>query len=101
MRMKAKPHFRSLPCERTFYLGILPDGYVRACPCRFGRKGVHDELIVGNILETDLEDIWCGEEIRGIRRSFVENELPEVCRSCNDYVYPSLKQYARSGEQRT
>jgi len=93
MYMKPDPHIRSLPCERTFYLGILPDGYVRACPCRFGRKGTHDELIVGNIAENSLEQIWAGRKMREIRESFLENELPEVCGNCNDYTYPSLKQY--------
>jgi radical SAM protein with 4Fe4S-binding SPASM domain len=93
MCMKADPRIKSLPCERTFYLEILPDGCVRACPCRFGRKGTHDELIVGNIAETNLEEIWAGEKMREIREGFLENELPEVCSSCNDYTYPSLKQY--------
>jgi radical SAM protein with 4Fe4S-binding SPASM domain len=94
MYLKPYPHIKSLPCERTFYLGILPDGYVRACPCRFGRKGTHDELIVGNINETSLEAIWAGKRMREIRERFLENDLPEVCSNCNDYTYPSLKKSA-------
>jgi len=90
MHMRVNPHFRLMPCEKTFHLGVLPNGDVRACHARFTSKGPHDELVIGNIKETSLKDIWWGPKIREIRRRFERGNLPTPCRKCNEYWFASL-----------
>lgn len=75
---------RLRPCDRTFQVAVLVNGDLRACDCRFGEKGRHDELVFGNIRENSLSQLWQGERLNRIRRSFKGRGLP-VCRGCNDY----------------
>lgn len=78
--------FRSRPCVETFSLAILPDGAVRVCGCRFGREGIKDSLVIGNINDKSLMELWNSKKIKEIRRMFTRSTLPQVCRDCLAYT---------------
>jgi len=73
------------PCERMFNAVILPDGDVRICDCQIGKKGKHDELVIGNIKKTSLIDIWNSLYVKQIRRNLRSTRQPEVCKNCGFY----------------
>lgn len=76
---------RLRPCTRTYQPAILVNGDVRACDCRYGEMGKHDELVLGNVLNSSLSELWRGSRIREIRESFPRFCQPSVCRKCNVY----------------
>ena len=78
-------HVRRKPCNRMFEVAVLVNGDLRACDCRFGAKGKHDELVFGNITQTSLAEAWNGEKLRQLRRSFGRKEGAQVCHACNVY----------------
>jgi len=73
------------PC-RVFYkaLRICYDGKVGLCQCRDYER----ELIVGDINQESLFDIWHGEKARKIRTDWrKKNIIPPICKRCSHYVY--------------
>ncbi len=84
MRFKRIPRATSVPCKKTFDAAILFDGSIRLCACRI-KETEFDDLVIGNIKENSLEEIFHGEKARNIRKNFVENNLPEVCKKCSLY----------------
>jgi len=56
---------------------IRADGSV--VPCCFD---LTSELVIGNINEQGLEDIWNGERFRRLRRAFNAGIYPKVCANC-------------------
>ncbi len=67
---------------------VMYDGKVRASSCRFNGREIaegRDALAVGDIRENTLEEIWSGEAIRNLRRSFGTGAAPEVCTACTMY----------------
>jgi MoaA/NifB/PqqE/SkfB family radical SAM enzyme len=87
MGLAQAPRLKRRPCMWTFNLMVMYDGLVRACSCRFtGSERVStDGLLVGDLRQQSLAEIWRGEAIRKLRRSFVNGALHEVCRSCTMY----------------
>src|SRR5256885_13218099 len=87
MSLAQAPRLKRRPCMWTFNLMVMYDGLVRACSCRFtGSESVGtDGLLVGNLREQTLAEVWKGNAIRALRRNFVQGTLPEVCRSCTMY----------------
>ena len=88
MQLSRPPRFKFRPCQWTFKMMVMYDGKVRACSCRFTgqeRAGQDDGLLVGDLREQSLEQIWQGDRIKALRRSFPANSLPAVCRSCTMY----------------
>jgi len=87
MGLAQAPRLKRRPCMWTFNLMVMYDGLVRACSCRFtGTENVGtDGLLVGNLREQTLAQVWQGNAIRTLRRNFVQGTLPEVCRSCTMY----------------
>jgi len=81
---------RRVPCGTLFHPYILRDGSVRACGCRFSERGKYDELVLGNVKNNTLGELWHGEKIREIRRSFVDFNPPDVCKKCTSYT-PGVK----------
>jgi MoaA/NifB/PqqE/SkfB family radical SAM enzyme len=87
MGLAQAPRLKKRPCVWTFNLMVMYDGLVRACSCRFtGTERVGtDGLLVGNLKDQTLEEIWKGNAIRALHRSFGSGALHEVCRSCTMY----------------
>ncbi|MDP6494697.1 MAG: radical SAM protein [Dehalococcoidia bacterium] len=88
MDLALAPLIRWKPCCWTFSPMVLWDGRVRACASRFaatkGKDG-DDGLLMGNLAESRLEDIWHGAEFKDLRRRFLAGDLPLVCRKCTMY----------------
>ncbi|HWX18509.1 MAG TPA: radical SAM protein [Candidatus Binatia bacterium] len=87
MGLAQPPRLKRRPCLWTFNLMVMYDGLVRACSCRFtGSERVGtDGLLVGNLKEQTLAEIWKGDAIRALHRTFEAGNLREVCRSCTMY----------------
>jgi len=60
---------------------VLADGRVNACGCR----DVDAELIVGNVKEEPLADIWAGEPITELIERHEQGDYPDVCLRCTYY----------------
>lgn len=58
-------------------LHVLWDGRVAACPCNY-----EGDLIVGDVWESPLLDIWRGEGFRALRSAHREKRFPGRCSSC-------------------
>ena len=78
------PADKSRPCDQTFSLTVLYDGRVRACGCRFN-NAEEDPLIIGNLKDQTLTEIWNGEKLKEVRRSFPEGKLGSLCQACVTY----------------
>ena len=69
----------SKPCS-LFYKGliILANGDVGACWCR----DLEGMLIVGNIYQNTLEEIWQGDKMNKLREGWWSGQIPEICKNC-------------------
>jgi MoaA/NifB/PqqE/SkfB family radical SAM enzyme len=87
MGMAQAPKLKRRPCVWTFNLMVMYDGLVRACSCRFtGTERVStDGLLVGDLRNQTLAEIWKGDAIKALHRSFESGKLHDVCRSCTMY----------------
>ena len=68
------PHFCSMASN---YVKIEPNGEVYPC-CR-GPK----ELLMGNVNERSMAEIWNGDKYREFRRRMNAKDYPEVCSTCD------------------
>lgn len=68
---------------------ILANGKVNACASR----DVEAELIVGDLKESNLSEVWTGQGIEEIIERQERGDFPDVCKRCTCYisVYNSLK----------
>lgn len=70
-------------CSKCFTYGyVFVGGDVRICPW--------NEIVIGNLLENTLEEIWHGEQVEKIREAFMRGELlgchEDICPDCiNDW----------------
>jgi radical SAM protein with 4Fe4S-binding SPASM domain len=70
-------------CELLFTKPvILADGRVNACACR----DVEAELIVGNVNDKPLKEIWAGREITELIERHERGDYPDVCKRCTYFV---------------
>jgi MoaA/NifB/PqqE/SkfB family radical SAM enzyme len=71
------------PCF-VYYMSpaITSDGSVTACGCMNAEAR---EPIIGDIKNTHLQDIWCGEPLRRFIASFGTDALPDICANCTSY----------------
>ncbi len=86
MELASIPKYKLHPCSRTFSCMVMWDGYVRGCSCRFSNFDDEDNLIIGNLKDIDLKNIWFGDKVKQLRRSFVNNKLCITCRNCTMYT---------------
>ncbi len=84
MTVAEPPADKSRPCDQTFSLTVLYDGRVRACGCRFN-NAEEDPLIVGDLKDQSLREIWHGDKLKQVRRSFPEGNLSSLCQACATY----------------
>jgi MoaA/NifB/PqqE/SkfB family radical SAM enzyme len=85
MRVRKARGRKNKPCKMMLWSPmIFADGNVGACTCRdpYGAS----VLRLGNILETDLRDMWYGTQRRSLFSRFLEGSLPGICRSCTWYA---------------
>lgn len=82
LKPRTMPYKRGA-CELLFTKPVvLANGDVNACACR----DVEAELVVGNVKETPLAEIWAGEAIDGLIARHEEGDYPDVCRRCTYFV---------------
>jgi hypothetical protein len=77
---------------------VLPDGTVMACSCVAAMDAAAD-LGIGNILQSDLLEMWRGRRLQEVRGSFGTSSLNQTCAGCD--MYRDLEFYrTREGRQR-
>ena len=86
-------------CELLFTKPVvLANGDVNACACR----DVEAELVVGNVKEAPLSEIWPGAAIDELIERHERGDYPDVCKRCTYFVsvYNSRKSrtFARDGQ---
>lgn len=84
MKMRRIPKNKTIPCKFLFEPTVLFDGSLRMCACRMN-KTEFDDLVVGNINQTSLDELFHGEKANRIRDSFAEQNIPSICRDCSLY----------------
>jgi radical SAM protein with 4Fe4S-binding SPASM domain len=75
------------PCRMLFSgLTVHSSGLVDACRCHnFNRMG---DLIVGDIKESGLYEMWNGARLESLRRNWKrKNMIPDACQTCRAYLY--------------
>ncbi len=50
------------------------------------KESMLDDLVIGNIEEAGLEELWDAERRKAIVRRFVAGDLPVACQNCTLYV---------------
>lgn len=73
--LRSKKNKCPWPWERTF---IAANGDVVPC-CVIADS---DTAKMGNVFETNLEDIWNAEPYRELRQRIRDHDLPEYCKNC-------------------
>jgi radical SAM protein with 4Fe4S-binding SPASM domain len=75
------------PCMLLYRtLTIFSNGDISPCGCR-NFESTRD-LVLGNISTTSLSEIWNGERLAELRRSWrIKNKIPVSCTSCRHYLY--------------
>lgn len=84
MRLRRNPRMRRLPCANFQKATVLPDGSLRLCGCRC-KQTLHDELVVGNLVEQSVAQIKAGEKFAALMARYAQGDFPEVCRTCTLY----------------
>lgn len=86
MKLGPKPIIQRRLCHRMYTLGILYDGVVRLCNCRYkGGNITKDGLYLGNLNEKNLKEILESHLTKQIRENF-SAEKPPVCKNCQFYI---------------
>lgn len=62
---------------------VFSNGDLGLCGCR--DVEAKSELVVGNIRDKHLRDIWASAEVMDLRRRFSTPDKPDICRSCTMY----------------
>lgn len=71
------------PCEISYTKPLISvNGDFKLCDCR----DALDELIVGNVFESSIKEIWNGDKIKQMRyRFYSDKTIPNVCSKCEYY----------------
>lgn len=89
-----KVHNMSEPCVELYNgMIIFANGDVGVCR----RRDLDAKLVIGNIRECSLKDMWGGERLHTIRERWVKGILPRVCRRC--YCYAPLSRLLAHGRR--
>lgn len=89
MKLRRAPKVKRMPCIKTFDLMILPDGKARLCACRIVDT-IFDELVVGDIHNESLREIFYGKRATALHEAFANGKLPPVCKTCTLYAPASI-----------
>ena len=70
------------PCYQLYDgLIIFQNGDVGPCWCR----DYNAKLIVGNVNDESLEEIWKGKKLRRMRNNWKNGKIPSICINCENY----------------
>lgn len=73
------------PCRNIFKdLAVLPEGQVRVCSCQYMVTNI-DELVIGDLRENTLEDIFFGPRHLQLIKDQAEGRWSPVCANCSIY----------------
>lgn len=98
MKMKPMPK-KSKTCANLYHGPmILSDGTVMACINVAAMDGMED-LGIGNILDSDLADIWEGHRLKKIRDGFGKSTLNPTCSNCDAYKIPEIYRTSEGRER--
>lgn len=84
-RVRIGARLKLYPCTYLFDWSVLPGGEVRLCGCSM-KETMLDELVIGNVHEAGLSEIWDSERRKSIVERFVAGDLPTACQNCTLYV---------------
>lgn len=100
MKLRRNRAVKREPCIRTFDAMVLFDGSVRLCACRL-KQTEFDGLVVGNIHQNTLGEIFYGEQAKAVRASFGQRDYVDVCQQCSFYI-PATRSWIerRVGERK-
>lgn len=75
------------PCSILYTrMMVFSNGKVSACSCRDFEAT--SELILGDIRNDHIVDLWQGDRLAAIRRDWrLKNKVPDICKCCRNYVY--------------
>jgi predicted nucleotidyltransferase len=85
------PLKRVHPCVHLYSMGVLVNGDVRLCNCRYDStiETAKDSLRLDNLMNCDGDLVSLLKanrtKIAGIRADFVRGKLPELCKRCPFY----------------
>jgi len=87
VKVKDRPDLRrrrgAIGCKFNMRSNILlPNGDVLLCSNDYGMKHV-----LGNLISSDYNSLFCGEEFGKIIKGQVDDSLDILCRSCDDFCY--------------
>lgn len=86
MKLGPKPIIQKRLCHRMYTLGILYDGVVRLCNCRYQGGDINqDGLFLGNLNNQKLNSILESSLVKEIRENF-STKKPSVCNNCQFYI---------------
>ena len=76
-----------LPCRLLYQsLAVSSNGNVSPCTCRDYES--NSELIIGNLKQDGLMDLWNGEKLRTLRENWSKNnQVPPTCKTCRYYRF--------------
>ncbi|MFZ4574181.1 MAG: radical SAM protein [Phycisphaerales bacterium] len=78
-----KPHPEA--CAYTYWgPSVLSNGVVVACNC-LASMDAEADITIGDITSQSLLDIWRGEKVAKLRKSFTEGGLNQTCARCTMY----------------
>jgi len=72
---------------------VLSNGTVLACSC-VASMDAEQDLGIGNILESNLLDLWRSDRLRQLRESFRDGRMNPTCSGCD--MYRDLELYQTS-----
>ncbi len=74
-------HHRSFCQQAAQYMKVDVNGDVYPC-CQGGEK---PDILMGNVFESSVEEVWNGERYQKLREDFFNGELRDTCRQCTFY----------------
>ena len=85
MHLRPLSRLKHEPCF-WFYDGpiIYSNGNVGLCGCR--DFNANSELVVGNINEQSLIEIWRSDAVHALRKRFYSGDFPSICTKCTTYA---------------
>jgi MoaA/NifB/PqqE/SkfB family radical SAM enzyme len=84
MFLRPKSVLENEPCFMLYEGAVIySNGKIGLCACR--DYNASSELIVGDINNDRLIDVWRSEKVERIRDGFYRREYPEICTKCTTY----------------
>ena len=89
--LKSKSHYSKQYCEYPWLsLSVMADGNVVPCT-----QISNSELVLGNINESSLEEIWNGKKYKELREMHVTGKFPKNHKCNNHCDMKKLYQYLK------